>query len=347
MIILGIESSCDETAAAVVRDGWEVLSSEVASQISIHEEFGGVVPEIAARAHLQNIEPVVKLALTKADMQIADVDAIAVTQGPGLIGALLVGVSYAKGLALGTNKPLIPVDHVHAHIYGALLDTKYKHSEIFPSIGLVASGGHTNLYFMNSPTEFELIAWSDDDACGECFDKVAKLMGFSYPGGPAIEKMAKQASDPDAYPMPTPVEQKNKLRFSYSGLKTHMSINIKKANAVDDENKKANLCSAFQDAALGQLVRKIAVAAEKYPRANSLLIAGGVAANQRFRDLLSTHVKLKPIFPKLPYCSDNAAMIAGFGSALFQNHQDYKAPFSWDAYSRYDYGAVLAKANTP
>ena len=345
MIILGIESSCDETAAAIVKDGWQVLSSEIASQVSIHQEFGGVVPEIAARAHLQNIEPVVSAALKNAQITLNDVDAIAVTQGPGLIGALLVGVSYAKGLALATRKPLIPVDHVHAHIYGALLDQAHDLNLIFPCLGLVASGGHTNLYYMPSATTFELIAWSDDDACGESFDKVAKLLGFSYPGGPAIERAAAQASGDLPIPMPTPVEQKDRLRFSYSGLKTHMANLIRKSDLDENQNLKAHICKAFQDNALEQLVRKIAVAAQKYPQSKSLLIAGGVAANQRFRNILHEHVKLQPIFPNLAYCSDNAAMIAGFAHALHGvgKVEHFEVPYQWDAYSRYDYGSVIRK----
>ncbi len=347
MIVLGIESSCDETAAAVVRDGCEVLSSEVASQIAIHQEFGGVVPEIAARAHLQNIDVLVERALDGASLSVKQLDAIAVTQGPGLIGALLVGVSYAKGMALASRLPLIPVDHVHAHIHGALLG----HSaavDVFPCLALVASGGHTNLYFMPNACTFQLIACTDDDACGESFDKVAKLLGLGYPGGPKIEQLAAQAGGKvDMFPMPQSIEQKNQMRFSYSGLKTHMANLLAQKGSSLSEQQRAQVCAAFQDAALGQLVRKIATAERRYPQARHLLIAGGVAANRRFRTLMAESVQLEPIFPALEYCSDNAAMIASSGFHYWQSVTDkgvFMGPYGWDAYSRYDYASVMVSS---
>lgn len=191
MLILGIESSCDETAIAVVREGREVLSSEIAGQHEFHEVFGGVVPEIAARRHQQVIQPLYELALRNAAVSISEIDAIAVTNGPGLIGAILVGASFAKGLALASRKPLIPVNHVHAHVHGALLGVDVPSKEIYPCLALVVSGGHTNLYYLEGPLDFQLLAGTVDDACGEAFDKVGKLLQLPYPGGPQIEIAAR------------------------------------------------------------------------------------------------------------------------------------------------------------
>ena len=193
MIVLGIESSCDETAIALLQDGSKVLSSKVSSQIKVHEVYGGVVPEVAAREHLKIIEPLFKEALKESGLSAQDIDLIAVTQGPGLIGALLVGISFAKGLASQLGVPLIPVDHVHAHVHGAFLglDHEIAEEEMFPALALVVSGGHTNLYLMNSPVDYKLKASTMDDACGESFDKVGKMLGLKYPGGPHIEACAR------------------------------------------------------------------------------------------------------------------------------------------------------------
>ena len=336
--VLGIESSCDETAAAVVRDGRVVLSSKVASQIPLHQLFGGVVPELAARAHLQLIDQIVGEALAEAKLSLSDVDAIAVTQGPGLLGALLVGICYAKGLAYGSRKPLIPVNHVEAHVHGALLGLEQQPDDLFPCLALVVSGGHTNIYFMREPTHFELLAYSIDDACGESFDKVAKIFQLPYPGGPWIEKKAR-GGDPSRYPMPRMMEQKNKLLFSYSGLKTYM-VNLRnKYQAELDEQKLMDFCAAFQEEALGQLVRKLESAAHLKTEAKSLLIAGGVAANQRFRDLVNARISIPTFFPHLQYCSDNAAMIAALGYQHFRKASDVRVfeNLSWDAFSRYQF----------
>ncbi len=334
MLILGIESSCDETAAAVVEDGRVVKSSVIASQIQTHQLFGGVVPEIAAREHLKKIDPIVRQGLTDAGVTLADIDGIAVTQGPGLIGALLVGVSYAKGLAIASRKPLIPVNHVHAHVHGAFLGLREEPSTLFPCLAMVVSGGHTNLYFMRAPTDFELMATSIDDACGESFDKVAKIMGLGYPGGPAIERLAANG-DPSGYPMPRMVSRKSRLEYSYSGLKTHMVNLWQREKEHISEQGRANLCAAFQEEALDQIVRKFATALELRPETKSILIAGGVAANQRFRQMMLEKIRRPAYFPELRFCSDNAAMIAALG--YFEFKQNSHLNDVWDAFSRYQY----------
>lgn len=334
MLILGIESSCDETAAAVVEDGRVVKSSLIASQIQTHQLFGGVVPEIAAREHLKKIDPIVRQALVDAGVTLRDIDAIAVTQGPGLIGALLVGVSYAKGLAIASGKPLVPVNHVHAHVHGAFLGLKIEPQELFPCLAMVVSGGHTNLYFMTSPTHFELLATSIDDACGECFDKVAKIMGLGYPGGPAVERLAANG-DPSVYPMPRMVSQKSRLAYSYSGLKTHMVNLWQREKEHISEQNRADLCAAFQEEALHQIVRKFGTALELRPETKSILIAGGVAANKRFRQMMQEKISRPACFPELRFCSDNAAMIAALG--YFEFKQNKHPNQVWDAFSRYQY----------
>ncbi len=339
MNILGIESSCDETAASVVQNGSRVLSSEVFSQIDTHKFFGGVVPEIAAREHLAVIHPMVEKALAQAACSLDDIDAIAVTQGPGLVGALLVGISYAKGLALATRKPLIPVNHVHAHVHGALLGLEVEPKSLFPALALVVSGGHTNIYAMANPLSFKLLAASIDDACGESFDKVAKLLELGYPGGPKIEKLAKFGSS-GRYKMPKMVEEKARLEFSYSGLKTHV-VNLRhRQKGIFTEQEKADLCFAFQEEALGQLVRKVQSALQGHT-VRSVLIAGGVAANQRFRDMLQQNINIPAYFPQLRYCSDNAAMIAALGFYQIDAEKGYHQTYgnlSWDAFSRYTFG---------
>lgn len=344
MLVLGVESSCDETAVALVRDGREVLASVIASQTAAHAPFGGVVPEVAAREHLRVIDALRAEALARAGLGAAEVDAIAVTRGPGLIGALLVGIAYAKGLALGLGKPLIPVDHVHAHVHGALLglDASVTIADLWPCLALVVSGGHTNLYYMEGPTAFRLVASSVDDACGECFDKVAKLMGLPYPGGPHIERLARCA-DPGKVPMPRMIERKSQLAFSYSGLKTHLANLLRAEPKPVPEERLADVCAAFQEEALGQIIRKIAIAHGRFPQARSLLVAGGVAANQRFRALTAAELRLRAHFPPLDYCSDNAAMIAAYGYHLWQERGPAAfAALDWDAYSRYSYAEVTA-----
>lgn len=351
MKVLAIESSCDETAVAIVEDGSKVLSSLIASQVAEHALFGGVVPEVAARAHLRVIQPLFTKALAEAGCTPAELDLIAVTQGPGLIGALLVGVSFAKGLAASLGKPLRPIDHVHAHVHGALLGLPAgtEIPALFPALALVVSGGHTNLYYMRSPVSFELVAATIDDACGECFDKVAKHLGLGYPGGVVIERLAR-AGQAARFSMPKMLAAKNKLMFSYSGLKTHVAQlyqqELAKNPAGLDPEQVADLCAAFQDEALGQLVRKLRLFFEQTQLpVKSLLVAGGVAANLRLRALLAEALPIPSYFPSLRYCGDNAAMIAALAWYEYQQQKaDGRAeePGVWDAYSRYRFELVTS-----
>lgn len=342
MIVLGIESSCDETSSALVKDGLEVMESLVLSQIDTHAVFQGVVPEIAAREHLKVIDQITSQVLKNTGSDFADIDLIAVTAGPGLVGSLLVGASYAKGLALGAQKPLIPVNHVHAHVFGALLGTNITLDNIeaqFPLIAAVVSGGHTNLYYLPSATCFELIASTIDDACGESFDKVARLLGLGYPGGPIIEKMATEG-DPKTYKMPQMMEQKSRLAFSYSGLKTHIVNLVHRIPKPLSKEQIRDIAAAFQEESLGQLVRKISAAIALKPATKNIIIAGGVAANQRFRELVRADINLPTFFPELKYCGDNGAMIASMGYFSYLNdardsskYQEY----DWDVFSNYGF----------
>ena len=338
MLILGIESSCDETAVALVENGRKVIGSLVASQTAAHLPFGGVVPEVAAREHLRLIKPLYTQLLEESGVSSHQIDAVAVTQGPGLIGAILVGVAFAKGLALALGKPLIPVDHVHAHLHGALLGLEIPESELYPTLSLVVSGGHTNLYLMRNPVHFQLLACSIDDACGECFDKVAKLLNLGYPGGPVIEKLA-EAGNEFAFSMPRMVSQRTRMEFSYSGLKTFMANQIAFSAPLTNEQR-ADLCASFQLEALGQIIRKLREGLNLYPDIRSVIVAGGVAANQRFRKLVSEKIPIPAFFPNLKYCSDNAAMIAAYGYYLYQAQSSLSTQWmnhDWDAYSRYDF----------
>ncbi|MCX6126162.1 MAG: tRNA (adenosine(37)-N6)-threonylcarbamoyltransferase complex transferase subunit TsaD [Proteobacteria bacterium] len=332
MLILGIESSCDETAIAVVKNGKQVLSSQIASQTMLHEKWGGVIPEIAAREHLSALKVIYEEALRESSTDVTSIDAIAVTQGPGLVGCLLVGVTFAKGLAMALRKPLIPVNHVHAHVHGALLGVAQATEDVFPTLALVVSGGHTNLYYLNSPLEFELLAHTMDDACGESFDKVGKMLGLPYPGGPLVETLARKglASKVD---LPTMMERKSQMAFSYSGLKTAVSLAVKhpKGNVQPED-----IAAAFQEEALGQLIRKLTEAVRLRPTAKSILIAGGVAANQRFRELMTLKIKLPALFPPLQYCSDNGAMIAAMGY-YEATAKPPSTELNWDVFSRYPF----------
>ena len=319
MKILGIETSCDETAVAIMDNG-TLKKSLVSSQIEIHAKYGGVIPEIAARKHLEVIRKLFYQLLEETKIKVNEIDLIAVTQGPGLVGALLVGVSFAKGLSIALNKPIIPLNHVYAHVHGALLglSADIVESQVFPCFSLVVSGGHTNLFYMKDPVSFEHLVESSDDACGECFDKVAKLLGLAYPGGPVVEKLAKKGNK-DRFSMPEILSDKKQLSFSYSGLKTHMYYLIQKFDQLS-KNDIYDLCASFQDAAFEQIIRKIKCVSElkKYDT-KSILVAGGVAANQRFRQLLHDNFNLPIHFPELAYCSDNAAMVAAYAHQLYLN----------------------------
>ena len=315
-LILGLESSCDETAAAVVADGRDVLSSVVASQARLHEKYGGVVPELAARAHIQNLLPVLRETLAQAHVAPADLDAIAVAHTPGLVPALLIAVTAAKTLAWAWQKPLIAINHIHSHLQSVMLE----HDEsCFPAVALVVSGGHTSLYHARDPLLLELLGRTIDDAAGEAFDKVATILQLPYPGGPNIEKIAR-LGDPNAIDFPRTWLAKDSLDFSFSGIKTAVLYYCRGQNMLGQnrvpamtEKEKADVAASFQKAVVDVLTKKTLRAADR-TNSNTVLLGGGVAANSALRDALQhacekTHRRLV-VAPK-KYCTDNAAMVAG------------------------------------
>jgi len=307
--ILGIETSCDETSVAVVRNGREVLSNIIDSQIKIHEEFGGVVPEIASRCHTEKINQIMKKALKEANIGIEDIDGIAVTQGPGLVGALLVGISYAKGLSLVTKKPLIPVNHIEGHISANYL----THKDLEPPfLCLIISGGHTHLVNVKDYNEFEVLGKTRDDAVGEAFDKVARVVGLGYPGGPKVSKLAEQGEAN----IKLPITSFDNLDFSFSGIKTaviNLNHNVK--------HNSADLCASFEKAVTEMLLNNMKKAIIKY-KPEKIVIAGGVSRNTYIRksfDELGSELNLKVYYPEPELCTDNGAMIAGSGYYNYKN----------------------------
>ena len=318
MIVLGIESSCDETCAAVVKDSSVVLSNVVASSLKSHSFYGGVIPEIASRAHLGSICSVVDAAIKKAKVRRQDLDLIAATQGPGLIGSLLVGISFARGLSMGWKLPLMFVDHVRAHLYAAFIGR--KDVVAFPFVGLVVSGGHTSLYKVNSISCEELIGSTRDDAAGEAFDKVAKILELGYPGGPVIERTA-QKGDPGAFAFRCGCGPG--LDFSFSGIKTavlYKTQELKKIYGRISDEIKADICASFQKAVVNDIVNKACLAV-KNANAKALVVGGGVVSNNVLRDSLaaaSQKFGFELYIACKEYCLDNAAMVASFGSRLFQ-----------------------------
>ena len=315
--ILGIESSCDETAASVVAGGREVLSSVIHSQIDEHAEWGGVVPEVASRSHLQKILPVVDSALEQAGMQLGDVDAIAVTTRPGLIGSLLVGVSVAKALAYSRNLPLIGVHHIHAHVYAATMSLP---EPPYPCLALVVSGGHSALYRCEGPLEMEQIATTLDDAAGEAFDKVAHLLGLAYPGGPSVSKLALEGN-PKAVAFPRYRAKNGKVGFSFSGLKTAVLYHLRGGDALaptpapEDIEHKADIAASFQEAVVDTLIKQTLKASDE-TGIDRILVGGGVACNARLREAFAERATAKGRtvhFPPPAHCTDNAVMIAALG----------------------------------
>lgn len=343
MRILGIESSCDETAAAIVEDGHRILSNVVRTQIDIHKVYGGVVPEIAARSHIEVINPVIKQALTDANLTWDDIDGIAVTYAPGLSGSLLVGTLAARTLALQKNIPLYPIHHVEAHVYanfitdqanGITLTLPSKQPD-FPMLALIVSGGHSQLVLFKDHGDYELLGQTQDDAVGEAFDKVAKILGLPYPGGPSIAEAAK-LGDPKAYQLP-----KSKLKgdydFSFSGLKTAVLRAVQREVGVDttfpsfelaarlDDVQRANFAASFQHTAIETLVDKAEKAFNDYAPA-SVVIAGGVAANQELRAQLQARLPLPIEYAPMQLCTDNGAMIATLG-CFYAKTQAPASPF--------------------
>jgi len=338
--ILGIETSCDETAAAVVENGRVILSSVVASQIDLHAQFGGIFPEVASRQHILAVYPIVNQALKEAHLDLSDVDAIAVTRGPGLSGSLVVGLNTAKGLAIGSGLPLIGVNHLEGHLYSAWLykingyptpsastDSAPwfgKEGEIppvpeFPLLTLIVSGGHTELVLMRDHLTYERLGGTLDDAAGEAFDKVARLLGLPYPGGPAIQQMVQQGGDPRQIQFPR-AWLDGTWNFSFSGLKTAVLREVRKLEAEDAEVPVADLAASFQEAVVEVLVIKTLKAAREFD-AKEILIAGGVSANQALRDAFLTRSPLPVHIPPVWLCTDNAAMMAGVGCFRYQAGQ--------------------------
>jgi N6-L-threonylcarbamoyladenine synthase len=322
MLVLGIESSCDETAAAVVRDGKEILSSVISSQIDLHRPYGGVVPELASREHLEKIEPVIDEALKRANLELNDVDAIAVTQGPGLIGSLLVGVSYAKTLAFALEKPFIGVNHIEGHVYSVNFENPPVE---YPALALIVSGGHTNLFHIPEEGKYKVVARTRDDAAGEAFDKVAKMLGLGYPGGPVVEKLALEGDD-KKIKFTQPKISDGRPDFSFSGLKTAVSKYVRENGIRPLDNGEAptqaikDLAASFQYTVVRSLVGTMEKLAEElWPK--TLIVAGGVACNGALRKAAETAAQKLGVpvyFPSSHLSTDNAAMIAAAGTFHLQ-----------------------------
>ena len=335
MLILGIETSCDDTAAAVVRDGREILSNIVSSQDDLHSPFGGIVPEMASRRHLEVIDSIVRGALTEAGAQIRDLDLLAVTAGPGLVGSLLVGLSFAKGLACATGIPLVPVDHIQGH----LMTMDLAGGTPVPAIALVCSGGHTTLYHLDGTDSPSILGTTMDDAAGEALDKASKMLGLGYPGGPAIEKTAANG-DPQALKLPRPLWGSDTLDFSFSGLKTALYVFLKKegyfnraARADGLPFPKRDIAASFQAAVVDILVRR-SLLALKALNLRDLVVVGGVARNRLMRAQLEESSReggFRVHFPPPALCTDNAAMVAALGYR--QRGRAIRDPLTLNAYS--------------
>ncbi len=317
MHVLGIESTCDETACSIVVDGHNILSNVISSQIELHNIYGGVVPELACRRHVEIMIPVIDQALKDAKVSLEEIDLIAASYGPGLIGALLIGLNAAKALALATGKPFIGVNHIEAHLYAAMMP---RLDEIqFPCLGVVVSGGHTSLVLVRSIGRYELIGQTVDDALGEAFDKVAKLMGLPYPGGPQIESLAAEGN-PRAFSFKSGTVKGKPLDFSFSGLKTAVLYAIKGQNAQNpiamDAAKMVDLAASFQYVALGDVVDKVNRACQEYG-CKQIVLGGGVTHNREFRRRID-NLGLQTFWPQHGLSLDNAAMIAGLGYQRYQ-----------------------------
>lgn len=321
MLTLGIETSCDETSASVT-DGRSVLSNIVSSSVHLHKKYGGVVPEIASRFHVEYILEVLDKALKSSGKQLKDIKLIAVTNGPGLVGALLTGVSLAKSLSLSLEVPMVGVNHVLSHLYSAFLSDGEKPG--FPFIGLVVSGGHTALFYCRDSYKQELLSQTQDDAVGEAFDKVAKILKLGYPGGPVIERMARLSKDGYRVKLPKISLGKGSLDFSFSGIKTAVLYyvnNLRQAQYPIPNTQYADICWAFQEIVLDELVGKAFLAAEIH-KVKDIVVGGGVAANGRLREKFTDAAKfsdgVKAYFPKMSYCMDNAAMVGVLGEELYK-----------------------------
>ncbi|PJF44523.1 MAG: tRNA (adenosine(37)-N6)-threonylcarbamoyltransferase complex transferase subunit TsaD [Phototrophicales bacterium] len=332
-MILGIETSCDETAVAIVDKEGHLKSSVVASQTDLHAQYGGVFPEVAARVHIEVIGAVYQEALQKAKLTLDDINVIAVTRGPGLVGSLLVGVNFGKGLAIATGKPIIGINHLEGHIYSLWIDQ--PHPIDFPVVNLIVSGGHTELVLMTAHGQYQHLGGTIDDAAGEAFDKVGRLLELPYPGGPSIQKAAMNGN-PTAYDFPRAMMQEPNYDFSFSGLKTAVLRAVRpsvkgrkiqrgeqslKQGELRDDISIADIAASFQAAVVDVLVQKTIQAARDF-KAKAILISGGVSANQRLRQQMETQADIPVYYPPLKYCTDNAAMIATAAYYRYQEGQD-------------------------
>jgi len=329
-LIMGIETSCDETAAAIVEDGKNIISNIVASQITIHQKYGGVVPEIASRKHIEYIIPVINKALGDSGKKLTDLSGIAVTYGPGLIGSLLVGLSVAKAIAYAQNIPLIGVNHLEAHIYANLLE----HKEIQPPlVCLIISGGHTSLVYIKDFGEYKSLGQTKDDAAGEVFDKIAKILNLGYPGGPIIEKLAKEGNS-SLIEFPRPLINDKSYDFSFSGLKTAVIYYIKRLKEEDKILPIRDILASFQQAVIDVLIEKTIKATLNF-KTKQIVLAGGVAANSSLRKEIREKVnslKIKVFYPSFSLCTDNAAMVASVG--FYKLKENKKSALNLDAVSR-------------
>lgn len=329
MKILGIETSCDETAAAVVEDGRRCLADVVATQIELHRKWGGVVPELASRNHVMQVMPVIDEAMRRAEVRPSDLDGIAVTSGPGLVGALLVGVQVAKALAMAWEKPLTAVNHLEGHLLASFLADRPPE---FPFLGLVVSGGHTSLYVAEGFGRYELLGATRDDAAGEAFDKGAKLLGLPYPGGIAIDELARNG-DGSAIRFPKAIVRGSPLDFSFSGLKTALLHHVR-AHGVPEGRQLADLCASYQEAIVGALVQKLFRAARSL-QLQRIVLAGGVAANSRLRAAVvqraAEYEDVEVVLPPVKLCTDNAAMIAVAGHHALQRGERAGVSLNADA----------------
>jgi N6-L-threonylcarbamoyladenine synthase len=335
MLVLGIETSCDETAASVLRDGKEILSNVVYSQIALHRPYGGVVPELASRRHLDNIVPVVEEALTQAGLNLEDIEGIAATRGPGLVGALLVGLSFAKSLCAVKDVPLIGVNHIEGHICSIFLEKEVP----FPFLSLTVSGGHTTLFLVRGTGAYEVLGKTRDDAAGEAFDKVAKLLNLGYPGGGIVESLAEKGEPSIRFPRALP--SADSLDFSFSGIKTAVVNYVKGFSVAPNSPKKPcveDIAASFQEAVVDMLLKKVLQARKRYGT-ERLVLAGGVISNRylrrRFQEMASVE-DLELFIPSFPLCTDNAAMIAWVGNHYLESGK--RDPLDIDALSRWMVG---------
>ncbi len=334
MLTLGIESSCDDTAAAVLQDEDGLLSSVISSQDIIHSRFGGVVPELASRRHLESIHPVVQEALSRAGVAIGDINLIAVTQGPGLIGSLLVGFSYAKAVSYVSSIPFVGVDHMAGHLLSVFLEDEKPH---FPFVALIVSGGTTSLFLCASPSDFTLLGRTRDDAAGEAFDKVAKLIGLGYPGGPSVAREA-EAGENNAVKFPRAWLEEDSLDFSFSGLKTAVLNHCHGVKEKKGDLRVPDVCASFQEAVVEVLVEKTMLAIKK-TGLGTVVMGGGVSSNRRLRDMMQRRCDengIKLYLPRPSFCTDNGAMIALAG--FLQFHKEVPVEYNQDVYSRSQLG---------